>query len=75
MCLYHADYPGGHLWVCRLEVVDDMELVGKSRWLKTDELVKSRKNVTPAKAGVQNLPKILNPRLRGDDAGALAKAF
>ena len=32
-----------------------------------DELVKSSRAVTPAKAGVQNQPKRLDPRLRGDD--------
>jgi hypothetical protein len=39
-------------------------------------LIESRKDITPAKTGVQNLLLvILDSRLRGNDAVALAKAF
>jgi hypothetical protein len=43
--------------------------------VKFDGLVKSRKIVTPEKAGVQNLMMILDARLRGHDAETLAKTF
>jgi hypothetical protein len=40
-----------------------------SRSLYFDDLVKGRKSVTPAKAGVQNLFILLDSRFRGNDDG------
>jgi len=42
---------------------------------RKDELVKSPEAVTPAKAGVHNPLKQLDPRLRGDDEKITSKTF
>jgi len=42
---------------------------------KADGLVKSRKDVTPAKAGVQNNLKLLDSRFRGNDKNGSKLTF
>jgi len=43
--------------------------------LSFDELVKSRKAVIPAKAGIHNIPKSLDSRLRGNDKNGPTLTF
>jgi hypothetical protein len=40
-----------------------------------DGIVKSPETVTPAKAGVHNQLKLLDPRLRGDDEKIISATF
>ena len=40
-----------------------------------DELVKSRKTVTPAKAGVHNILEYLDSRFRGNDKKVAKRTF
>jgi hypothetical protein len=43
--------------------------------VKFDEVVKSRKTVIPVKAGIQNLLKKLDSRLRGNDKKGQKRLF
>jgi len=43
--------------------------------IKIDELVKSHKPVTPAKAGVHNILEYLDSRFRGNDKNGAKRTF
>jgi hypothetical protein len=62
---------GALIWHCS-NIIQERFFYSK---FNPDGIVKSRKTVTPAKAGVQNLLIKLDSRLHGNDAEALKKTF